>query len=651
MKEKNNAGSREMSGIAAAKLETKQDLLALARELQAEGKKNKRRVVICGGTGCRANKSLELFQLFQKALKKRWLGPEIELKMSGCHGFCQRGPVVVVEPEEIFYQEVGRETPDQDIEDIINKTLLKGNYVERLLYRDPRTDEIIPIYHNIPFYARQQRIALRLNGKIDPFSITDYLASGGYQGLAKALEMNPEEIINVMSKSGLRGRGGGGFPTGQKWSFCRNAKGDMHYIICNADEGDPGAFMDRSIMEGNPHGVLEGMIIGAMAIARGKSPAGGYIYVRAEYPLAVQSIRKAIEDARNYGLLGENILGTEFSFEVKVKEGAGAFVCGEETALMKSLEGRRGMPRQRPPFPANQGLWEKPSNINNVETWVNVPEIILKGGEWYSAIGTEKSKGTKVFSLVGKVKNSGLVEVPMGIKLRDIIFEIGGGILGDKEFKAAQTGGPSGGCIPAEYLDLPMDYEHLAEVGSIMGSGGLVILDEDTCMVDLARYFLTFTQNESCGKCTPCRLGTRQMLTVLEDICQGKSQTGDIELLGEIGDTIKKASLCGLGQTAPNPALTTIHYFKKEYEEHVHQKKCSALVCKELVSYNIQSVRCVACHRCLWVCPNKAILGISLKAPEIDQARCDRCGTCLEICPARNKAVEKIPGAELKAAG
>jgi NADH-quinone oxidoreductase subunit F len=565
------------------KLKSVKELLELAQELEEKSAKVKKRIIICGGTGCRSNGSLELFHIFQESLKKHKLHKEVELKMSGCHGFCQMGPVVVVEPEEIFYQQVGLENASRDVEDIIRKTLQAGKYVDRLLYRNPRTDERVPIYHDIPFYANQHRIALRLNGKIDPFSIEDYLAHEGYRALGKALEMNPEDIIEMMAKSGLRGRGGGGFPTGQKWRFCRGADGDMRYIICNADEGDPGAFMDRSIMEGNPHGVLEGILIGAMAIAREKSPAGGYIYVRAEYPLAVQSIRKAIDDARSLGVLGENILGSDFSFDIKVKEGAGAFVCGEETALMASIEGKRGMPRQRPPFPAQKGLWGKPTNINNVETWVNVPEIVLKGDEWYSSIGTEKSKGTKVFSLVGKVKNSGLVEVPMGIKLKDIIFEIGGGILEDKKFKAAQTGGPSGGCIPAKYLDLPIDYEHLAEVGSIMGSGGLVILDEDTCMVDLAKYFLAFTQNESCGKCVPCRLGTRQMLTILEDICAGKGKPEDIDVLGEIGEIVKKASLCGLGQTAPNPVLTTIRYFREEYEEHIKEKKCRAAVCREIV--------------------------------------------------------------------
>ncbi|MFH1435659.1 MAG: NADH-ubiquinone oxidoreductase-F iron-sulfur binding region domain-containing protein, partial [Pseudomonadota bacterium] len=534
-------------------------------------------------TGCRSNGSLELFKTFERLLKKYRLSRDIELKMSGCHGFCQIGPLVVVEPGEILYAQAGLGRMEHDVDQIIKKTLKAGQLVDRLLYRDPNTNEPVPVYHDIPFYANQQRIALRLNGKIDPFSIEDYLAHGGYRGLAKALEMDPEDIVEEITRSGLRGRGGGGFPTGMKWRFCREAGGDRRYIICNADEGDPGAFMDRSIMEGNPHGVLEGMVLGAMAMARGKSPVEGYIYVRAEYPLAVQSVKKAIDDARACGLLGENIMGSDFSFDVKIKEGAGAFVCGEETALMTSIEGRRGMPRQRPPFPAQEGLWGKPSNINNVETWINIPEIIVRGWEWYGAIGTEKSKGTKVFSLVGNVKNSGLVEVPMGISLKDIIFKIGGGLIGDRKFKAAQTGGPSGGCIPAKYMEIPIDYERLAEVGSIMGSGGLVVMDEETCMVDVARYFLTFTQSESCGKCTPCRLGTREMLTILNEICAGKGKAGDIELLKEIGGMTRKASLCGLGQTAANPVLTTIKYFENEYEEHIRDKKCRAVVCQGIV--------------------------------------------------------------------
>lgn len=541
-------------------------------------------ITVCGGTGCRAWGSEQLVALFEKELKRKKLTGKIEFKMSGCHGFCQRGPVVVIEPEGIFYQTVGRESPEKDVREIVEKTIIRGEAVERLLYEDPLEKKKILHYKEVPFYAKQLRIALRDNGKINPTKIEDYIAVGGYSGLAKALQMDPEVIISEIKKSGLRGRGGGGFPTGQKWSFCRNAPNkEIRYIICNADEGDPGAFMDRSIMEGNPHAVLEGMAVGAFAIAGKISSAEGYIYIRAEYPLAVNHVREAIKQAEEWGLLGDNIMGSGFNFHIKIKEGAGAFVCGEETALIASIEGKRGMPRTRPPFPAISGLWGKPTNINNVETWANVPQIILNGADWYASFGTEQSKGTKVFSLVGKVKNSGLVEVPMGIKLSEIIFDIGGGILGDKKFKAAQTGGPSGGCIPAEMLNLPVDYENLAKVGSIMGSGGLVVMDEDTCMVDLARYFLTFTQKESCGKCVPCRVGTKQMLTILEDICAGNGKPGDIELLQELASTIKASSLCGLGQTAPNPVLTTIKYFREEYEEHIYEKHCRAAVCKGLV--------------------------------------------------------------------
>ena len=545
---------------------------------------NKPLIIVCGGTGCRASGSEVLAQELAKELKKHKLTNKVDLKMSGCHGFCQRGPVVLIYPQDIFYQMVGKENPERDARDIVKQTIEKGKVVKRLLYEDPITGEKIIKYTDVPFYKKQHRIALRHNGKIDPTVIEDYIAVGGYGAVAKALQLDPEEVLNEVKKSGLRGRGGGGFPTGQKWGFCRNAANrDIRYVICNADEGDPGAFMDRSIMEGNPHAVLEGMTIGAIAIGRGVSPVEAYIYIRAEYPLAITNLKIAMRQAEEAGLLGDNILGTDFSFHIKIKEGAGAFVCGEETALIASIEGRRGMPRTRPPFPANEGLWGKPTNINNVETWANIPEIIQNGADWYSSIGTEKSKGTKVFSLVGKVKNSGLVEVPMGMPLKEIIFDIGGGVLEDKKFKAAQTGGPSGGCIPAEFLDLPVDYENLARIGSIMGSGGLVVMDEDTCMVDLARYFLTFTQSESCGKCVPCRLGTKQMLNILEDICAGKGKDGDIELLEQIGNTVKVASLCGLGQTAPNPVLTTIKYFRDEYEAHIYDKFCSAAVCPGIV--------------------------------------------------------------------
>ncbi len=547
-------------------------------------KHNQTRVIICGGTGCRANGSLNVAKAFTQELKKQKLTAKVEIKLSGCHGFCQQGPLLVIEPEGIFYRAVSCDNNNKDVREIIQKTIKKGIIVERLLYEDPQNKRKIANYKDIPFYSRQMRIALRNNGKIDPNSIEDYISVDGYSALGKVLETAPADVITTIKKSGLRGRGGGGFPTGLKWEFCRNAKElSFRYIICNADEGDPGAFMDRSIMEGDPHSVLEGMAIGAYAMSKGICPVEGYIYIRAEYPLAVNNVRIAIQQAKQYGLLGDNIMGTGFSFHIKVKEGAGAFVCGEETALMTSIEGNRGMPRPRPPFPANKGLFGKPTNINNVETWANISSIINKGSTWYASIGTKESKGTKVFSLVGKVKNSGLVEVPMGISLREIVFDIGGGILDNKKIKAVQTGGPSGGCIPAELLDMPVDYEALAKVGSIMGSGGMVVLDEDSCMVDIARYFVEFTRAESCGKCTPCRIGTAEMLSILERITAGEGKPEDIDLLIEIGNGIKATALCGLGQTAPNPVLTTLQYFRHEYEEHIEQHKCRAVVCKKIV--------------------------------------------------------------------
>jgi NADH-quinone oxidoreductase subunit F len=570
--------------VAAARISSAEQLEELREQIRSSRDPEQLRITVCGGTGCRANGSAELAEALRGEIAERGLGEKVELKMSGCHGFCQQGPVVLVDPQGVFYRQVGLEDREADARDIIESAVRGGAPVERLLYPDPKTGEKVQRYADIPFYAMQQRIALSNNGKIDPGEIDDYIAAGGYAALAAAFRTDPEEIINTISKSGLRGRGGGGFPTGRKWSFCRGAPDrTMRYVICNADEGDPGAFMDRSIMEGDPHSVLEGMAVGAYAMSRGICPAGGYIYIRAEYPLAVENVRKAIAQAEDYGLLGDGILGTDFDFHVKIKEGAGAFVCGEETALIASIEGRRGAPRPRPPFPANRGLFGKPSNINNVETWANVPRILVNGAEWYAGIGTETSAGTKVFSLVGKVRNSGLVEVPMGISLREVVYEIGGGIPGDKKLKAVQTGGPSGGCIPAAMIDLPVDYEKLAEAGSIMGSGGLVVLDEDTCMVDLARYFVEFTQSESCGKCAPCRLGTKQMLSILEGICAGRGRMEDIDTLIRIGTAVKKGALCGLGQTAPNPVLTTIKYFRDEYEAHIKDKRCPATVCREIV--------------------------------------------------------------------
>ena len=536
---------------------------------------NQRTIFVCQGTGCTSGKSVEIREALEKMVAELGLN-NVKVDFTGCHGFCQQGPIAFVEPEGIFYTHVSVE----DVPEISRSHLRDGQPVARLFYIDPVTDQAVPYYKDINFYKKQQRIVLRNCGRINPERIEDYLATGGYQSLRKVLfEMTPEQVIDEVKRSGLRGRGGAGFPTGLKWEFCRNSPGTQKYMICNADEGDPGAFMDRSTMEGDPHTVIEGMAIAAYAIGAPE----GYIYIRAEYPLAVKRLRIALKQAEEEGFLGEKILGSNFSFKVHVKEGAGAFVCGEETALMASIEGKRGMPRSRPPFPAQSGLWGKPTNINNVKTLATLPIIIAQGADWYSQIGTEKSKGTAVFALTGKIANSGLVEVPMGIPLHEIIYGIGGGIPDGKRFKAVQTGGPSGGCLPASLLNLPVDYESLTQAGSIMGSGGMVVMDEDTCMVDVARYFLSFTQAESCGKCVPCRLGTKQMLDILEDITNGKGKLEDIDLLLNLSEQVKAGSLCGLGQTAPNPVLTTIRYFRNEYEEHIKRHHCRAAVCEGLV--------------------------------------------------------------------
>ncbi|MFC2072013.1 NADH-quinone oxidoreductase subunit NuoF [Chloroflexota bacterium] len=534
-----------------------------------------RRVLVCQGTGCTSSRSEEIRAALEYEVKQAGLS-NVEVDFTGCHGFCQQGPIVVIEPEGTFYAHVEVE----DATEIVNSHLKGGEPIEHLFYRDPLTNEAIPTYQEINFYKKQTRLILRNCGHINPERIDDYITNGGYEALSKALlQMTPEEVIDEVKRSGLRGRGGAGFPTALKWEFCRKAPEEQKYMICNADEGDPGAFMDRSTMEGDPHTVIDGMTIAAYAIGASE----GYIYCRAEYPLAIKRLRIAIKQAEERGFLGRNILGSRFSFTLHIKEGAGAFVCGEETALMASIEGKRGMPRPRPPFPAQSGLWGKPTNINNVKTLASIPVIIAKGASWYASIGNEKSRGTAVFALTGKIANAGLVEVPMGITLRELIFEIGGGIPGGKRFKAVQTGGPSGGCLPASLLDLPIDYESLAAAGSIMGSGGMVVMDEDTCMVDIARFFLSFIQLESCGKCIPCRWGTKQMLDILEDIANGKGKPWDIELLQELAESVKDNSLCGLGQTAPNPVLTSIRYFRDEYEEHIKRLHCSAAVCKGLV--------------------------------------------------------------------
>jgi NADH-quinone oxidoreductase subunit F len=562
---------------------------------------------------------------FREEIEKQGLAEEVDILTTGCHGFCERGPVVVIRSEDIFYERVGV----KDVPEIVSETIINGNTVERLLYADPQTGEKIVHEHEVPFYALQERVILGDNGFIDPTRIDDYIARGGYSALAKALHtMEPEEIVDTVKRSGLRGRGGAGFPAGRKWESCREAEGEPKYVICNADEGDPGAYMNRSTLEGNPHLVLEGMIIGAYAIGSSE----GYIYVRHEYPLAVENFELALKAARRYGLLGKDILGSGFDFDVQIARGGGAFVCGESSALMRSLEGDVGEPRAKYVHSVERGLWEKPSTLNNVGTWANVPHIINKGWEWYRGLGTENSPGTKIFSLVGKVNNTGLVEVPMGITLREIIFDIGGGIPGGKAFKAVQTGGPSGGCIPERLLDLPVDFDELTRVGSMMGSGGMIVMDEDTCMVDVARYFLNFLREESCGKCTPCREGIARSLKILNRICEGEGQAGDIALLEELGELLQGFSLCALGQTAANPVLSTLRYFRDEYEAHIHEHRCPAAVCKALITYTIDAEACTGCTSCARQCPQEAITGERKEPHVIDQELCIRCGVCLDTC-------------------
>ena len=613
----------KISELAAIK-EKMAGVVALREGKNTEGTE-RMHVLICGGTGCTSSNSVKIADLMKDELVKAGIADEVKVVLTGCFGLCALGPIMIVYPEGIFYSAVKLE----DVPEIVSEHLVKGNIVERLLYTDEVTGEHVHALMDTRFYKSQKRVALRNCGAIDPENVEEYIAKDGYAALAKVLtEMTPQDVIDTIQASGLRGRGGGGFPTGNKWQFAANSVSDKKYVVCNGDEGDPGAFMDRSILEGDPHAIIEAMAIAGYAIGADE----GYVYVRAEYPIAVRRLQKAIDDARAYGLLGKDIFGTGFNFDMNIRLGAGAFVCGEETALLASIEGKRGEPKPRPPFPAVKGLFGQPTIINNVETYANVAQIILKGVDWFTSMGTERSKGTKVFALGGKITNTGLVEVPMGTTLRTVIEEIGGGIPGGKKFKAAQTGGPSGGCLPATLIDTPIDYDNLIAAGSMMGSGGLIVMDETDCMVDIAKFFLEFTVDESCGKCTPCRTGTMRLLELLEKITEGNGELEDIERLEELSAYIKSASLCGLGQTAPNPVLATLKFFRDEYVAHVKDKKCPAGVCKKLLNFNIDAAKCKGCTACARKCPVGAISGKVKEAHTIDTSKCIKCGACIATC-------------------
>ena len=585
-----------------------------------------REILVCGGTGCMSSQSQKLIDNLNAEIAKAGLSDKVNAHITGCFGFCEQGPIVKVFPDDVFYVQVA---PD-DAAELVKTHLVDGNRVHRLLYQDPDSHEKVNTQHEMSFYKKQKRIALRNCGLINPELISEYIACRGYEAIGRCItEKTPQDVIDEIKLSGLRGRGGGGFSTGLKWEFTKKPVSDIKYIVCNADEGDPGAFMDRSILEGDPHSIIEAMAVAGYAVGASK----GFVYIRAEYPLAIKRLRHAINEAREHGLLGDNIMGTSFSFDIEIKYGAGAFVCGEETALIHSIEGQRGEPTTKPPFPAESGLWDKPTCVNNVETLANVPAILLEGASWFNAIGSETSKGTKVFALAGKINNVGLVEVPMGITLREIIYEIGGGIKDGKEFKAVQTGGPSGGCITKDQLDVKIDYESLGAIGSMMGSGGMIVMDEDNCMVDIAKFYLEFTVEESCGKCTPCRVGNKRLHEMLTKISEGKGTMEDLDAMKELAQTIKDTSLCGLGQTAPNPVLSTLNFFKDEYIAHVQDKACPAGACQSLLKYMITEEKCIGCTKCAKVCPVSCISGKVKEKHVIDQNQCIKCGACFDACP------------------